>query len=106
MTPSALQSNVIDPPSWTVMPRLSSRLPYPPAPAGAVTGGPPRSVQTITTSLSCGAHDMSSVPAGDDSAPYLSELVASSCTTSASVVAACSPTPMRGTETRTPLLNV
>jgi hypothetical protein len=29
MTPSLLQSQVIDPPSWTVMPRLRSLLPYP-----------------------------------------------------------------------------
>ena len=81
--------------------RVTSLLPNPPAPAGADTGGPPRSVQTITTSLSGGAHETSNVPAAADSAPYLSEFVASSCTTIANVVADASPTPMRGTETRT-----
>src|ERR1700712_1334146 len=105
MTPSALQSQEIEPPSWIVMPRLSSLLPYPPSPVGAATDGPPRSVQTTTTSVSWAAQDISSVPVGEDNAPYFSELVASSWTTSASVVAACSPTPMRGTETRTRPLN-
>src|ERR1700693_3779364 len=105
MTPSLLQSQAIEPPSWIVMPRLRSLLPYPPSSAGAITGGPPRSVQTTTTSASGAAHDMSRAPDGDDSAPYLRELVASSCTTSASVVAACSQTAMRGTATRTRPLN-
>ena len=67
--------------------------------------GPPRSVQTTVTSVSWGTQEISSTPSGEDSAPYLRELVASSCTTSANVVAACSPTPMRGTETRTRPLN-
>ena len=61
--------------------------------------GPPLSVQTITTSLSGGAHETSNVPAAADRAPYLSEFVASSCTTIANVVADASPTPIRGTET-------
>jgi hypothetical protein len=105
MTPSALQSHEIEPPSWTVMARLRSLLPYPPSPAGEATVGPPRSVQTTTTSVSWAGQAISNVPVGDDRAPYFSELVASSWTTSASVVAACSPTPMRGTETRTRPLN-
>ena len=79
--------------------RVTSLLPNPPAPAGADTGGPPLSVQTITTSLSGGAHETSNVPAAADRAPYLSEFVASSCTTIANVVADASPTPIQGTET-------
>src|SRR6476659_49539 len=76
-----------------------------PSPAGEATAGPPRSVQVTTTSLSWAGQAISKVPVGDDRAPYFSELVASSWRTSASVVAACSPTPMRGTETRTRPLN-
>ena len=52
MMPSLLQSQAIEPPSGIVMPRLRSLLPYPPSPAGVATGGPPRSVQTTTTSVS------------------------------------------------------
>jgi hypothetical protein len=43
-----------------------------------VTGGPPRSVQTITASFPGGDDDTSSVPVGTDSAPYFKEFVASS----------------------------
>jgi hypothetical protein len=50
-------------------------------------------------------HETSNVPSAQESAPYLRELVASSCKTMASVVAARSPTTMRGTDTRMRPLN-
>src|SRR5579864_7132216 len=89
-----------EPPSWEVMLRLNSLLPKPPSSSGGVTGGPPRSVQTITTSLSRTAPATSSTPVASDSAPYFIELVASSCRTMARAVAPVSPTDMRGTDTR------
>src|SRR5665213_2077344 len=61
ITPSALQSQEIEPPSWTVMARLRSLLPYPPSPAGEATVGPPRSVQTTTTSVSWTGQAISNV---------------------------------------------
>jgi hypothetical protein len=102
---SVLQSQVIDPPSWSVMARLSILLPYPPHQLGLRLAV--RRVQSRLRPPRChGRRRLCPVcPVGDDRAPYFSELVASSCTTSVSDVAACSPTPMRGTETRTRPLN-
>ena len=51
--------------------RLTSLLPKPVGSVGAATGGPPRSVQTVTTSSSWAVHDTSSVPSAAESAPYL-----------------------------------
>ena len=62
---------------------LTSLLPKPACPSATATGGPPFSVQTMTTSLSSAVHDTSSVPLAFESAPYLIELVASSWTTRA-----------------------
>src|SRR5829696_4446115 len=71
--------------------RFTNLVPNPAAAAGAVTVGPLRSVQTTTTTSSWALHDTSSRPVASESAPYFSELVASSWTTIAKVVAA--PTP-------------
>ena len=64
------------------------------------------SVQTNTMSSPASVHETSRVPVAAQSAPYLSEFVASSCRTSARVVVVVSPTPMRGTATRTRPRNV
>ncbi len=97
--PSVRQSKAAVPPSWPDMLRATSPLPKPAGPAGATTGGPPRSVQTSATSAPWAGHDTSSLPLAAESAPYLIELVASSWTTRASVVIAASPTRTSGTET-------
>src|SRR3954465_15387719 len=80
--------------------RCINLLPKPSAFWGATTGGPPRSVQAITTSSSLALQDTSTVPLAVDSAPYFAEFVANSWTTNANVVLEASPTLIFGTETR------
>ena len=72
--PSVCQSRATEPPSWLDMVRATSLLPKPVGAAGAVTGGPPRSDQTSTTSALWAGHDTSSLPPAAESAPYLIEL--------------------------------
>jgi len=88
ITPSELQSNAMEPPSWPDMPRLSKLLPNPLFDSGALTRGPPVSVQMRIRSRPSMWHEMSSIPAAAESEPYLSALVASSWIARVSVVAA------------------
>ena len=66
--------------------RATILLPKPGGLSGVATGGPPRSVQTMTTSLSSSAQVTSSNPDTVEKAPYFAELVASSWMTRANVV--------------------
>ena len=103
--PSGHQLRSIDPPRCPQTLRSTSLVPYPPGPVGSWTSGPPRSLQTTTTSASCEWQETSSTPEGAENAPYLSELVASSCTTSASTVVVFSPMAIRGAAMRVLLPN-
>ena len=76
--PSVGHSNSVEPPSCAVMLLLTSLLPNPGSPLAFCTGGPPFSVQTITTLLSSAAHDTSRVPTAFERAPYFTEFVTSS----------------------------
>src|SRR6267142_7116175 len=73
-TPSSDQSNTIAPPSWAAILRCTNLLPKPSSVAGTLIGGPPRSVQVITTSSPWALHDTSNVPLATDSDPYFAEL--------------------------------
>src|SRR5688572_17246044 len=88
------------PSSWADILLCTSLLPKPSRVAGALIGGPPRSVQVMTTLSSLALQDTSKVPLARDSAPYLVELVASSWITKAKAVLEDSPTFILGTDTR------
>ena len=92
-------------PSWPTTLDSSSRLPKPGAYLWGRHRRTARSIQTTEIMASVSVQEMSSVPLSDDRQPYLTELVASSWTISARLVAVLSPTPMRGTATRMRPLN-
>ena len=78
ISPSVCHSKLIEPPSCAVMLLLTNLLPKLGSPLAFRTGGPPFSVQTMTTLLSSAVHDTSRVPTAFERAPYFTEFVASS----------------------------
>src|SRR3954454_10177964 len=89
--PSDSQSNLALPPSWVSQVAVISLVPKPRDVGGAVAG-PPLSVHGRFSRPALSSQDTLTVPDSDDSAPYLTALVASSCRASARIcaVAGCS----------------
>ena len=81
--PSAFHSREMSPPSSPVTVARTRRSPNPSLPIGGTTGGPPCSDQVMTTCPARSAQWTSICPAVEESAPYFTEFVANSCSSSA-----------------------
>src|SRR5215470_4285472 len=86
LRPSGRHSKVASPPSWLVTEAVMILVPNPCA-AGARVAGPPLSTQCSRKEPASSSQLSLTFPAGDDSAPYLAALVASSCSASARICA-------------------
>ena len=86
MSPSARQSNLACPPSCDSMLAITLLVPKP-RDAGFSTRGPPVSTHTMSRTPASISQLTESRPVNADRAPYLAELVMSSCKASATVCA-------------------
>jgi hypothetical protein len=82
-SPSGFQSREISPPNWPAAVARTRKSPNPALPMGEGIGGPPSSVQEMTTAPARSAQWIWIRPAVAESAPYFTELVANSFSSSA-----------------------